>query len=101
MARPPSPPLASTACAFIIACGNGNDVQRATGVKNDGSAGASAEGGAFDDPDPVITDDARKALGALRYDSGPPPEDQSNRVADDAAARTFGQTLFFDRSLSG
>jgi cytochrome c peroxidase len=49
----------------------------------------------------VITDEARRALEALRYDSEPPPSDPSNRFADDAAARTFGQKLFFDPSFSG
>jgi cytochrome c peroxidase len=35
------------------------------------------------------------------YDSAPPPPDPSNRVADDPLARNFGQTLFFETSLSG
>jgi cytochrome c peroxidase len=41
------------------------------------------------------------ALAALHYDDGPPTVDPSNRVADDPAARKFGQALFFDPSLSG
>ena len=41
------------------------------------------------------------ALAALHYDDGSPPADPSNRVADDATALRFGQTLFFDPSLSG
>src|SRR6187455_1284213 len=41
------------------------------------------------------------ALRALRYDDGPPPADPSNRVADDPAARRFGQRLFFDPAFSG
>src|SRR5206468_5203634 len=44
---------------------------------------------------------ARAALVALRYDPGPPPADPSDRVADDPAARAFGQRLFFDPSFSG
>jgi cytochrome c peroxidase len=43
----------------------------------------------------------RSALARLRYADGPPPADASNRYADDAAAQRFGQTLFFDPSLSG
>lgn len=35
------------------------------------------------------------------YDSAQFPPDPSNRVADDPAARAFGQQLFFDTSLSG
>jgi cytochrome c peroxidase len=68
-----------------------------------GTAGADAgsDSGTIDDPDPVITSDARAALAKLRYDSGPPPADPSNSVADDPAAREFGQRLFFDPSLSG
>jgi cytochrome c peroxidase len=45
--------------------------------------------------------DERLLLEALRYDSGPPPPDPSNRVADDPAARAFGQRLFFDPGFSG
>jgi cytochrome c peroxidase len=92
--------LAWTACVFIGACTS--DGQPATGGRADGgSGGGSGEAGPIDDPDPVITDDARKALEALHYDPGPPPVDPSNRVADDATARAFGQKLFFDSSLSG
>ena len=69
------------------------------------AGGDGANGGAGaptgDDPDPVITADARAALAALRYDDGPPPADPSNRVADHPAARAFGQRLFFDKRFSG
>ena len=58
-------------------------------------------GAATDDPDPSFTADETSALAGLRYDDGPPPADPSNRVADDPAARAFGQRLFFDPSFSG
>jgi cytochrome c peroxidase len=45
--------------------------------------------------------DARRALAALRYDERPAPEDPSNRISGDAAARRLGQRLFFDGALSG
>jgi cytochrome c peroxidase len=54
-----------------------------------------------DDPAPVFTAAEQSALAGLRYDDRAPPPDPSNRVADDAAARLFGQRLFFDRALSG
>ena len=53
------------------------------------------------DQPPVLTDELRAELAKLRYDDGPPPEDPSNRVADDPAARAFGQRLFFEPALSG
>jgi cytochrome c peroxidase len=69
-------------------------------------AGCGSEPGgggppATDDPEPVFTSDERAALAALRYDDRAPPPDASNRVADDPAARAFGQRLFFDKALSG
>jgi cytochrome c peroxidase len=73
-----------------------------------GAGGAPAsDGGApdgattNDDPEPTFTPEQRAALKALRYDDGPPPPDPSNRVADDPAARAFGQRLFFDPAFSG
>lgn len=42
-----------------------------------------------------------EALARHAYDAAPPPPDPSNRVADDPAARKFGQELFFETSLSG
>jgi cytochrome c peroxidase len=53
------------------------------------------------DPDPVFTDEDRAALAELRYDSAPIATDPSNAYVNDAAARTFGQRLFFDTALSG
>lgn len=60
-----------------------------------------------DEPDeaevdtPVNVANRPPDLFALRYDERPPPEDPSNRVADDPLAVRFGQRLFFDTSLSG
>jgi cytochrome c peroxidase len=54
-------------------------------------------------PEPVADADAPTAL--LRALSPttlpPPPEDVTNRYADDARAAALGQTLFFDTSFSG
>ena len=55
----------------------------------------------LDDPDPVFTDEERALLTTLRYRTGAPPSDPSNRFADDDAARAWGQRLFFDTRLSG
>jgi cytochrome c peroxidase len=58
--------------------------------------------GSDDQPLPAGPADIDKtALLALRYDSGPPPADPSNRFSDDPAARELGQRLFFDASFSG
>jgi cytochrome c peroxidase len=48
-----------------------------------------------------VTAEERALLETLRYDDGPPPDDPSNRVANDAGARAFGQALFFDPRFSG
>jgi cytochrome c peroxidase len=65
-------------------------------------SGASGEAANPNDPDPVISADARAALSALHYDSSSaPPADPSNRVADDASAQWLGQRLFFEATLSG
>src|SRR3954471_14089864 len=50
---------------------------------------------------PAITAEQWATLQTLRYDDGAPPPDTSNRYADNPAAMRFGQTLFFDGSLSG
>jgi cytochrome c peroxidase len=62
-----------------------------------GSDDQPAPGGGT--PPPTGVD--KTALMALRYDSGPPPADPSNRYSDDPAARVFGRRLFFDASFSG
>jgi cytochrome c peroxidase len=53
------------------------------------------------DPDPAFTPDEKAALAQLHYDGAAPPADPSNAYSDLPAARTFGQRLFFDPSLSG
>ena len=91
----------------VAACGGGGAVSGTGGEAgsapggNGGAAAGGAGGASADDPDPVLTDGARVMLAGLRYDDGPAPADPSNRVADDPAARAFGQALFFDRSFSG
>ena len=64
-------------------------------------AGAEPSGSAANDPAPTFSAEQHAALSALRYDEQPPPADPSNRVADDPAARAFGQRLFFEAALSG
>jgi cytochrome c peroxidase len=58
---------------------------------------------AGDDPSApaLVNAEERALLRTLRYDDGPPPEDVSNRFADDPAAALLGQQLFFDPRLSG
>ena len=68
---------------------------------SDASSAAGGPAGSTDDPDPAFTVDARAALAALHYDDGPPPADPSNQVADNIAARAFGQRLFFETAFSG
>jgi cytochrome c peroxidase len=117
--RPPGPGLALARFAFLAslgltACGargapaaGGAGQAPGGGGGGGGGAGSDATGvggaaGAPADPDPVLTSEARAALMTLRYDDGAaPPVDPSNRVADDPAARLFGQRLFFDPSFSG
>src|SRR5262249_55540165 len=53
------------------------------------------------DPDPVFTAEERAALAKLHYDPAGPPQDPSNRVADDVKAAELGQRLFFEKGLSG
>src|SRR5882672_3257897 len=94
-------PLALAALTGTAACGSAAPGAGPGGAGAGGGAMAGAGGGSMDDPDPVLTTEARAALAALRYDDGAPPADPSNRVADDPAARAFGQRLFFDPSFSG
>lgn len=54
-----------------------------------------------DDPDPVFSAASSEQLHGMHYDAAAPPADPSNRFADDAAARAFGQRLFFDTAFSG
>jgi cytochrome c peroxidase len=109
--------------ALVAGCGGGGAQAPSGGVTAGGSvaspggAGSGGAGGAgidaggggsgpdgaadADDPDPTFTADERAALMKLHYDDSAPPADPSNHVADDPAARLFGQRLFFDPSLSG
>jgi cytochrome c peroxidase len=73
-----------------------------------GSACASDQGAQAEvivddpnDPSPKFSAETRAALSALHYDASSPPADVSNAVADDPAARVFGQRLFFEPALSG
>ncbi|HEY2731959.1 MAG TPA: cytochrome c peroxidase [Polyangia bacterium] len=89
------------ALAGASACGGATPaaVSGAGGASGGGDGGGGAAG--TDDPEPVFTGEARAALAALRYDDGPPPPDPSDKVADEPAARAFGQRLFFEAALSG
>jgi cytochrome c peroxidase len=95
------------ASALLISLGALAGACGGTGATSsvDGAAGAGPDGAAgetvLDDPAPMFTTAERAALKALRYDDGAPPADPSNHVADDPAARAFGQRLFFDSSFSG
>lgn len=63
---------------------------------------ACSSGGAADPSGSVApTAEEQAALKALRYDDRGPPDDPSNRFADDPAAQRFGQRLFFDSAFSG
>src|SRR5688572_13945103 len=92
--------------AFLSACSGINpavDRDPDAGLhSNTGTdSGTDTDGGIqAPDPDPNLTNEQRAALRALHYDPTPPPPDPSNRVADDPRARTFGQRLFFESSLS-
>jgi cytochrome c peroxidase len=81
-------PRSSRAGAVLLAV-----AATACGAGNDDPSGTPADQG--------VTAEERALLEALRYDDGPPPSDPSNRVADDADARAFGQRLFFDPRFSG
>jgi cytochrome c peroxidase len=68
------------------------------------AAGGAAAGQAAtdDDPEPILSAEARAALAALSPIALPaPPPDASNAWADEPAAAIFGQALFFDARFSG
>jgi cytochrome c peroxidase len=100
--------MAGTERAWVLlflACGcsasheaNPPDAGAVPSVDSGTDAGVGDSG---NDVPPVLTNQERAALQTLRYDEGPPPPDPSNRVADDDAARRFGQKLFFDPAFSG
>src|SRR4051812_27819983 len=62
---------------------------------------ATSDAGPSTEPAPSFTREQREALQALHDEDRPPPNDPSNRVADDPGARRFGQRLFVDPRLSG
>lgn len=112
--------LGALLLAFLPACsssGGGAPTGSVGGVSNVGgapggsaggpSSGESAGGsptnpnGEPQDPEPTLSAEERATLATLRYDAGAPPPDPSNAVADDAAARKFGQRLFFETAFSG
>ena len=66
---------------------------------------ACSDGGATGSTPPESmkgpSDELRASLASLHYDAKPPPADPSNKVEGDADAQRFGQTLFFERALSG
>jgi len=84
MVAPEHKALAVTFAVLLSGCGAGGDGANGTG-----------------DSEALVSDEERALLESLHYDAGPPPEDPSNRVADDSAARAFGQRLFFDPAFSG
>jgi cytochrome c peroxidase len=88
-------PVVLCLASILAACGCGTRGSQAP-AKPDGQLDAG------DDPDPIMTDEARAALGLLAPSSLPaPPADVSNRFADDARAAVFGRRLFFDPRFSG
>jgi cytochrome c peroxidase len=106
MAERSSVALALIFAAWAPACGGASGASTleggAAGSSLGGAGGGGADGGVTnDDPDPTFTPAQRAALATLRYDDGSAPSDPSNRVADDPAARAFGQRLFFDPAFSG
>lgn len=90
-----SSPANQLLCGVLLALG--------TACASSGNGADTAPSPADDpnDPAPTFTDEQRSALSTLRYDSAPPPADVSNAVADDEAARLFGQRLYFEPALSG
>jgi cytochrome c peroxidase len=65
-------------------------------------AGGGDAGGDADGPAPVFLPAQWAALQSLSPVALPaPPPDVTNRFADDGAAATFGQKLFYDPSFSG
>jgi cytochrome c peroxidase len=67
-----------------------------------GGAGGSSGGAVDDDPDPQLTDADWEKLRELAPAELPAPAvDATNDLADDAAAASFGQALFFDARFSG
>jgi cytochrome c peroxidase len=89
--------MAGSACRGLLACALSSNV--AACVADHGSPpGASAAGTGNTSS---LDAETMEALSRHAYDAAPPSPDPSNRVADDPLARSFGQQLFFETSLSG
>jgi cytochrome c peroxidase len=73
-----------------------------SGVEAAAPSDATRPDGGASDPDPMITPLVRAVLESLSPSTLPaPPRDVTNAYADDDAAASFGQKLFFDPSFSG
>jgi cytochrome c peroxidase len=67
-----------------------------------GTDGGAPDGGSATDPEGPLTADEMAAFALLSPAALPaPPPDVSNRWADDPAAATFGQKLFFEPRFAG
>lgn len=108
--------LAVALLAFAPGCGSsaGDGPKKSEASGGGGAAGSAATGGipatggdtagtsqGGNDPDPQFTAQEQAALATLHYDASDPPVDVSNAVADNPAARRFGQRLFFETAFSG
>ncbi|RYZ04689.1 MAG: hypothetical protein EOO73_22960 [Myxococcales bacterium] len=88
---------------LLVACGGG---PKPADNPPGGTAGSGAGGGAgtsaTEDPEPALGEQELAMLRSLSPSSLPaPPEDATNKYAEDDAAARFGQALFFDPRFSG
>ncbi len=99
------------ALASVVSWGCGGDAPSSDRVSapdggafgaDGGLGGEAGLGGDVTSAAPSFTEDELAILGTLSPASlPPPPVDVSNRFADDPAAATFGQELFFETAFSG